>query len=326
MAIRKVGSAFIGAGIVAEMHGRAIKRNPTSRLVGVYDQKIAASKAIAKKFGGKAYRSIDEILDDPKVELVHVLVPMVFHQDVVIKCLEAGKHVLVEKPVAQEVSELKALKAAAEKAGKVCMPAHNYIYTPSIMRAKRLIDEGKLGDICGLWIFFNIFHDEKIAARYGSVLRETTVHHIYSMLYLLGRPQTITAMKSYIHYKKLEVEDQAAVMCQMPNGAIVNLWCSFALNDPTNDPWTVLYKVLGTKGGVSYSWNEAQYEDNGGPGGGLTCYEDGFAGEVDYMVNQCILADMQPLSTLDDAIDALKIVETAERIVDSGRGSLKLKF
>ena len=109
------------------------------------------------QFNPRGKSSIDEILDDPKVELVHVLVPMVFHQDVVIKCLEAGKHVLVEKPVAQEVSELKALKAAAEKAGKVCMPAHNYIYTPSIMRAKRLIDEGKLGDICGLWIFFNIF-------------------------------------------------------------------------------------------------------------------------------------------------------------------------
>ena len=76
------------------------------------------------------------------------------------------------------------------------------------------------------------------------------------------------------------VEDQASLMCQMPNGAIANLWCSFAMNDPTNDPWSVLYKVLGTNGGFCYSWNEVQYEDNRGPAWGLPCYEDGFAGEA----------------------------------------------
>ena len=84
--------------------------------------------------------------------------------------------------------------------------------------------------------------------------------------------------------------------------------------------------ILGTKGGICYSWNEAQYEDDRGPAWGLTCYEDGFAGEVDYMVNRCILNGEAPLSTLDDAMDALKVIQTAERVVEKQSGSAKIKY
>ena len=326
MQVRTVGSAFVGTGIVGEMHGRAINRNPTSRLVGVFDRDESKASAAAEKFGGQVYANLDDLLADPDVELVHVLTPLVSHLETALKALEAGKHVLIEKPVAQEIGDLEMLQQTAAKADRLCMPAHNFIYTPSIQRAKRLIDEGKLGEICGFWMFFNIYHSEEIAARYGSVLRETCVHHVYSMLHLLGRPVNVTAMKSYIHYEELEVEDQASIMCQMPNGAIANLWCSFAANDPTTDPWSVLYKILGTNGGICYSWNEAQYEDNRGPAWGLPCYEDGFAGEVEYMVNRCILGDEGPLSTLDDAVDALKIVQTAEHAVATGTGALKVEY
>jgi len=321
-----VGSAFVGTGIVGEMHGRAVSRNATSRLVGVFDLDASLASAATEKFGGRTYADMDELLADPDVELVHVLTPLTAHLETALKALEAGKHVLIEKPVAQEIGDLQTLQQAAAKADRLCMPAHNYIYAPAIQRAKRLIDEGKLGDICGFWMFFNVYHSEEIAARYGSVLRETCVHHVYSMLHLLGRPKTVTAMKSHIHYEKLEVEDQASLMCQMPNGAIANLWCSFAMNDPTSDPWTVLYKVLGTRGGLTYTWNEVQFEDTDGPLWGVPCYEDGFAGEVEYMVNRCILGNDEPLSSLDDAIDALKIIQTAERAVDAGTGAVTVEY
>ena len=103
------------------------------------------------------------------------------------------------------------------------------------------------------------------------------------------------------------------IVCQMPNGAIANLWCSFAANDVTSDPWTVVYKVLGTNGGLNYSWNEAQFQDDRGPGWGLPCYEESFRNEVDHFVNRCVLGGGQPLSTLADALDALRIIEAAER-------------
>ncbi len=295
------------------MHGRAVAANPNVKLIAVFDPKAARAKALARKYGARVSCNMQEVLDDPRVDAVHVLTPPDHHIKTAVASLKAGKHVLVEKPVAWRANDIKRLQSAAEKANRVCMPAHNYIYNPSLQRAKRLISEGKLGRVASLWVLYNIFHPERVAAIYGGVLRAVCVHHAYSLLYLLGRPSRLTATASKVHYRELTCEDQAMIVCQMPNGVIANLWCSFAAKDLTSDPWTVVYKVLGTEGGLSYSWNEAQYEDDRGPGWGLPCYVESFRNEVDYFINRCVLGGEPPLSTLADALDSLRIIEAAER-------------
>jgi predicted dehydrogenase len=309
----QVGIAFAGAGIVAEMHGRGVSANQSATLAGVYDPDTNKAAAIAAKFGGRVFSSLDELLADSSVDAVDVLTPTQHHVSIAIACLNAGKHVLVEKPVASSRKELDLLQEAAKRSARVCMPAHNYIYVPSLQRAKRLVESGKLGKIASLWVLYNIFHPEEVAAIYGGVLRAVCMHHVYSLLYLIGRPHRLSSMTSRVHYKNLQCEDQAMITCEMAEGAIANLWCSFAASDPTNDPWTVLYKILGTKGAISYSWNEAQFEDHGGPAWGMPCYEEGFIEEIGYFVTQCILEGKPPLSTLDDAADALSVLEAAER-------------
>ena len=316
---RKIGVAFIGAGIVAEMHGRGLAATSGARFMGVFDPIISNAKRIAARFSGQVYKNIEDLLGDKDVEAVHVLTPVEQHVPVALKAMQAGKHVLIEKPVATTVSEIRKLQDAAKKYQRVCMPAHNYVYVPSLYRAKRLIAEKKLGQIAVLWILYNIFHAEEIVAQYGGVLREVCTHHAYSVLYLLGRPIRVSAVISNVHYEKLTFEDQAAITCEMPGGAIANLWSSFAVNDPTSDPWTVIYKVLGTHGGLTYSWNEAQFDDQGGPAWGLPCYEDGFRGEIDHFINRAIRKGEQPLSTLNDAVDTLQIIEAAEKSARSGR-------
>ncbi len=309
----RVGVAFLGAGIVAEMHGRAVAATSNVRLVTVFDPNLSRARTLARRFGAKVGGTLQEVLNDSRVSAVHVLTAPDQHVRLALKCLKAGKHVLVEKPVAWRRTDIRKLQLAAKAANRVCMPAHNYIYNPSLRRAKRLIEEGKLGRIGSLWIIYNIYHPEKVASIYGGVMRAVCVHHAYSLLYLLGRPSRLAAMTSRVHYRRLTCEDQAVIVCQMPNGAIANLWCSFAAKDLTSDPWTVVYKVLGTAGGVSYTWNEAQFEDDRGPGWGLPCYLESFRNEVDHFINGCVLNHEQPLSTLADALDALQIIETAER-------------
>lgn len=311
----EVGVAFIGAGTVAEMHGRGVAAVPKARLVGVYDRDAAKANALAARFGGRVFESLEQLLADRNVDAVHVLTPVEHHVSHAIASLQAGKHVLLEKPTAETQEGIARLKAAAAQARRVCMPAHNYIYAPSVRRAKRLLESGKLGRVASLWILYNIFHSEQAAAIYGGVLREVCTHHAYSVLYLLGRPRRLTAIVSRIHDRKLAAEDQAMIVCEMENGTIANLWSSFAANDPTNDPWTVVYKILGTNGGVSYSWNEAQFTDNGGPAWGMPCYEESFIEEIGYFLDRCILAGEKPLSTLDDASDALSILIAAEQSI-----------
>lgn len=317
---KEIGVAFVGAGIVAEMHGRGLAATSGVRLVGVYDPAIARAKKLSARFGGRAYKRLEDVLKDAEVEAVHVLTPTKEHVSVALKAMRAGKHVLIEKPVAATVREIEQLQQAAEKCGRAAMPAHNYIYVPSLARAKRLIADGKLGEIAALWILYNIYHSDKIAAQCGSgVLRAICIHHAYSLLYLLGKPARVSAMVANVFHKKLRFEDQAAITCEMPNGAVAHLWCSFAVDDPTNNPWTVLYKILGTRGGVNYSWNEAQFDDTGGPAWGLPCYEDGFRGEIDHFINHVIRRGEKPLSTLDDAADALRIIEAAEKSARTGK-------
>lgn len=321
-----VGVALIGAGTVAEMHGRGLKAVANARMAGCYDLDASRAKHIAARFGGRVYASVQELLADSEVSAVHVLTPVDTHMDYAVAALQAGKHVLLEKPIARTHAEIATLQTAARNAGRVCMPAHNYIYAPSVRRARRLITEGKLGSVASLWILYNIFHAPAVAALYGGVLREVCTHHAYSVLYLLGRPRRLMAMASRVNPGNAACEEQAMLVCEMEGGAIANLWASFAANDPTNDPWSVIYKVLGTEGGINYSWNEAQFHDDGGPAWGLPCYEESFIEEISHFVNRCILAGEEPLSTLGDAADALSILAAAERCIANPQSRVEVDY
>lgn len=322
----KVGIAFIGAGTVAEMHGRGMAAVPNARLVGAFDLDPSKANSICAKFGGRVFQHLDELLADPEVDAVHVLTPVAQHVAHAIASLEAGKHVLIEKPVAMELESLEQMQLAACKAGRVCMPAHNYIYAPSLRRAKALIEAGKLGRIGSLWVLYNIFHSEQATAVYGGVLRAVCIHHAYSVLYLLGRPRRLMAMTSRVHDRRPACEDQAMIVCEMDHGAIANLWASFSADDHTNDPWSVVYKILGTNGGVSYSWNEAQFKDDGGPAWGMVCYEETFAAEIDHFINRCILKGEAPLSSMKDAADALSVLHAAERAIARPEAFEKIEY
>lgn len=118
-----------------------------------------------------------------------------------------------------------------------------------------------------------------------------------------------------MHYEEMQDEDQVMLVCQMADGSLANLWVSFAASDHTADPWTVLYKVLGSKGGASFSWNDALVEDEGGPAWGIVNYVDSFHTELSHFA-AIMNGGGKPLSSLADARDALAIIEAAERSIE----------
>ena len=318
---------LIGAGIVASgPYQKALRRLTAVRAAGVVDPDRERAGALARQLGTTVYPDLDALLDDAAIDAVAVLNPNHLHVETALRALGASKHVLIEKPVAGTTAEIDELAAAAQRSGKVCMPAHNYLYNPSVERAKRLIAEGSLGEVASAWILYNIFHDETIARRYGGVLREVCVHHAYTLLYLLGRPRRVGASVSRVHYRELACEDQAMLVCELGNGGLAHLWASFAASDPTNDPWTMVVKVLGTKGGANYSWDDARYDDPGGPAWGIPNYLDGFFHELNFFAHRAIGAGEQPPSTLGDARDALQMIEGAERSLAAGGASVPIDY
>ncbi|GHO90611.1 oxidoreductase [Reticulibacter mediterranei] len=316
-----IGFGFIGAGSVAYLHASAIAARADARLVCVYDAREEQAQLLAQEFGCRVSSTIEELLSDPDVQAVSVLSPLEFHREHASLALDAGKHVLLEKPVTATLADVQYLEQKARTSGKVCMPAHNYIYAPELRRARRLIASNTFGKVVSAWIIYTLHHPREVAAKYPGVLRQIMIHHFYSLLYLLGKPLCLTALASETRSieEMLQREDQVALLLKMPGGALVNLFASFATDDQTSEPWTVTYKILGTEGGSVYSWRDAVVMS---PRAGLSwryiAYEESFQHEIEYFIQHCIRNGEEPLSTLQDAVDAQLLLESTEEALQKG--------
>ena len=311
-----IGVGFIGAGDIAILHDKAVKRCHGAKVVGLWNRSQDRANARAKDFGCKNYATPEELVNDPAIDAVFILTNLETHLEYTKLALRAGKHVLVEKPVGQSVAEIEEMRQLAAEKNLVCLPGHNYIYEASMARTKHLADEGDLGKIVSAYVMYNIHHPEEVAARYPGVVRQILTHHSYILLYLLGKPKKLCAMKATLHYKEYQEEDIAMVQMQMENGALAHFCASFAADDHAADPWTVMVKVIGTAGSTRYS-----YRDHVEIKPGLvhsqtyTAYQGSVMNEVKYFIENCIRRGEKPLSTLEDAITAQKMIEACEKSI-----------
>jgi predicted dehydrogenase len=124
----------------------------------------------------------DEMLGDPELEAVVVATPVTTHYDLAKRALEAGKHVLVEKPPAVTAAEAEDLCTTAEERGLVCMPGHLLLYHPAVKKLKELIDAGDLGDV--LCLYSNRQNLGKIRSD-ENALWSLGVHDLSVILYLV---------------------------------------------------------------------------------------------------------------------------------------------
>lgn len=317
---KQVGVAFIGAGDISYLHGIAIKNIAAAKFCGLWNitQELANEKHAL--FGGKIYPSAAALCQDPEVDVVYILTSLEAHHRYATMALEAGKHVFVEKPVGSNVPEIESLRETANRAGKLCIPGHNYIYDDSIIRARDIIERGDIGDIVSIYIMYNIQHPEDVAARCEGVIRQILTHHSYILIYLGGQPKEVSAMKSVIHYEELKKEDLAMCNIKMHNESIAHFCASFAADDQAGDPWTMMVKVIGTHGATRYSYRDwvdnrkAQVHSQT-----YLAYPYSIEQIDRYFIERCVIKNEPPLSTLDDAITAQKMIEAMEASIDKSK-------
>jgi predicted dehydrogenase len=145
---RPVGMAVVGAGYWGPNLVRNALQCPDTRLTTVCDADLARAEKLAGSFSGVgATENLQEILDDPAVEAIAVATPPATHLEVAMAAIEAGKHVLIEKPLASSYAEGRALVNAADDQGVVLMCDHTYCYTPAVERIRDLVHSGVLGDV-----------------------------------------------------------------------------------------------------------------------------------------------------------------------------------
>lgn len=317
--MKNLGIAFIGAGDIANLHAEAINSLPGANLIGLWNRTPEKGILKAKQYGCNTYTSVTELLSDEKVDAVFVLTNMETHCEYVVKAAEAGKHILVEKPAASSIPELEKMSGAIEKAGVQCMPVHNYIYEPSIERAKTMIDAGKLGDITQFYMLYNIHHADDIRVRFPGVIRQILTHHSYTMLYLAGEPKTVSCFMNTVDDTIAPQENVAMANIQMQSGTLSHLCASFANDDHSGDPWTCIIKVIGTKGSTRYSYRDFVINDrNGAHSQTYQCYPESIKNTATHFINRVVRLGEEPLSTIQDAITCQRIIEACELSVQEG--------
>ena len=309
----------MGRGILHDLHALGIKNCSSAELVGLFDIDNKKAQQKSDNYNCLSYDSAESMLKDPLIDAIFVLTPLEEHFNCAINALNSGKHVLVEKPVSSSVDEIQQIREAADKAGKLCVPVHNYLYEDSILRTKELIDSGKLGDVVTIYILYNIHHPETVAQRYPGVIRQILTHHSYITCFLGGAPKSAMAMSSTINDGSVEKENLAMSILELENGGLAHFQASFAADDHASDNWTFAIKVIGTKGSTRFSHADwVQNQKAVVHSHTYSAYHYSIQNTVRYFIEDCLVNGKAPLSNLTDAVISLRTIEAIEESIETG--------
>ena len=176
--MRNIGVAVIGAGFIGPVHVEALKRIGANILgiLGISDEE---SRQAAEALGlPRAYLSLDEVLQDPLVQAVHIATPNRLHYQMARTALEAGKHVMCEKPLAMDPRESAELVALAQQTRLAAGVNYNVRYYPLCLEARAMVDRGEIGEVfsvCGSyaqdWLLYPTDYNWRVLAEEGGPLR-----------------------------------------------------------------------------------------------------------------------------------------------------------
>jgi predicted dehydrogenase len=166
----------------------------------------------------------ERVFTDPEIDAVIVATPVATHFGLAKQALLAGKHVLVEKPLARKVSEVEELGALAAKTGKVVMVGHTFLYNPAVRYVKQLIDAGELGDL--RYIYSQRLNLGRIRSDVDA-LWNFAPHDVSIIQYWLGDPTPISVVKRGMDYIQEKIDDVVFLNIIYPGKIMANIHVSW---------------------------------------------------------------------------------------------------
>ncbi len=215
--------AVVGVGAnVFNMHAPALQSSEIE-IAAVCDVNLAAAERQAERFGCPYFADHREMLAAIRPDAVAVLAPHPFHAAIAIDCLNAGAHVLVEKPIAVQVAEADRMIAAAEQAGRLLAVNLQHRTRGEIRTAKKLIESGRLGQIqrvemVAIWTRTAAYYAEAgwrgtWQGEGGGVLMNQSPHSLDLVCHLVGQPSRVVAWnRTMFHH--IETEDTSLAMLE----------------------------------------------------------------------------------------------------------------
>jgi UDP-N-acetyl-2-amino-2-deoxyglucuronate dehydrogenase len=228
--MRTYGFGIVGCGVIAPTHVRAIEALPRARLVGVADIDQAKAERLADQEQVTAFADLGAMLADPTVDVVTVCVPSGLHAQVGIEAANAGKHLIVEKPIDVSLDAADRLLAAVGDAGVTMTVISQHRFSPGHQYLRGLVGSGALGrpvlgEAIVKWYRSQGYYDSAAwrgtwALDGGGAVMNQGVHYVDLLRWIMGPVTSITAVCSTRAHTGIEVEDVALATVRFESGAV----------------------------------------------------------------------------------------------------------
>ncbi len=221
---------LIGCGRVAPRHAESLSVLPGVKLVAVADIKENRAQRFAVQYDAAAYTDYRALLDRPDVDVVNICTPSGTHAQIALDALSAGKHVLVEKPIALSLTDANKMIAAAKSAGRKLGVVLQNRYNPPMQDLKRAVAEGRLGRLflgsaTVRWYRTQEYYEDDWHGTWamdGGALMNQSIHHIDALQWLMGRPESVFAYTATLAHR-MEAEDVGVAVIRFHGGALATV-------------------------------------------------------------------------------------------------------
>lgn len=244
-----------------EEYAVAIKESGKAELACCWDDNAERGAAFAEKMGIPFVANLDEILADSSIDSVQITTATMIHKDVIIACANAGKNIFTEKVLAATNEDAKAIADAINKAGKKFTISFPHKTFPTVVTAKKLMDEGKLGKITYArvrnahngssagWLPPHFYDATQTG---GGAMMDLGAHPMYLLGWFFGEPKSIVSV--FTDVDNHPVEDNAVSVFEFPEGLIAVSETGFVSE---GNPYTI--EISGTDGSVLVHNNTVEY-------------------------------------------------------------------
>lgn len=293
--------AILGAGFMGSTHGRAFQKVDGVEIAAIYAHSDRRAAPLAEELGTVWTDSIDRILQDDSIDAIDNCLPTPEHRSLTESALAAGKHVLLEKPIALDMEDANALVAAGESTDRVLMMAHVLRFWPEYIELQKLATDGSIGELhSGLAYRRQPFPAwSELFARSdltGGAVIDMMIHDIDALNWVFGTPVSVTA--NGVRNPRSGGWDQVQILIDYgATSAVVD----GGMMMPDSYPFTSTLQVLGSKGFAEYDFraggrsveeaggtNELLlYPAEGDPKKLHVAQQDAYLAEIEYFID-CI--------------------------------------
>ena len=323
--------AVLGAGFGAA-HVSGILNNPERfRLRWLCDLDEALSRKCMDRFEGKVPKGFQlgndyrVALEDPEVQAVAVSLPHHLHEKVCVEAAQAGKHIMLDKPIARTLEEADKIIAAADANKVSLMVAFNYRFSPFYVKMREQIAEGLIGrPLFALTRHYQCFNPppssnwRSKASTGGGCVIGSGVHNIDFMRWLLGEPEEVSAY-GVKDPARLDAEAAAAITFRYPGGLVVNFCCLWVCSGASTQAMQSEWEVYGSTGDLAGYNSELCLGRLGQPVESLGKFEGGAFERMWPYFQDCVTDGVAPMTHGRDARKSLELVLKVYESMELGR-------